>query len=243
MTICLHVNIDHVATLREARKGVEPCPLKYAELAEQSGVHGITVHLREDRRHIQDQDVINLRHQVQTRLNLEIAATEEMLAFALEVQPDMVTLVPERREELTTEGGLDVVTLIQQSDQLKQTIETLRQNQILVSLFVDPNVKQIRASHEVHADQIELHTGTYAQAHDTLTRLQALEALEESALEAHQHGLQVNAGHGLDYQNVQAVCELPHLKELNIGHSIVSYSLIKGVSHAVQEMLTLISDV
>ena len=242
MEICLHVNIDHVATLRQARRGIDPCPLKYAEFVEKSGAHGITVHLREDRRHIQDDDVIKLRQQVKTRLNLEIAATPEMLAFALEVKPDMVTLVPERREELTTEGGLDIVALVKQSKHLHHTIEKLQQAQILVSLFVDPNVEQIQASHAVHADQVELHTGVYAQAHDTLTRLYALEALEESALAAHQHGLQVNAGHGLNYQNVQAICELPYLKELNIGHSIVSYSLMTGVSHAVTEMLELVTN-
>ena len=241
MAVLLNINVDHVATLRQARRGVNPCPLKYADCAEKAGVDGITVHLREDRRHIQDDDVLKLRQRIKTRLNLEMAVTQEMLAFALLVQPDIVTLVPESREELTTEGGLDVVALSQKSQQLDDTVAQLKQAQIIVSLFVDPNLEQVQVSSQIQADMIELHTGTYANAHDVDIQ-QHLDTLKNAAISAEQSGLKVSAGHGLNYQNTQKICQIPHLQELNIGHSIVSYSLFAGVSDAVKEMQELIAD-
>ena len=237
--IALHVNVDHVATVRQARGASEPDPVTAAALAEVAGASGITVHLREDRRHIQDRDVRVLRETVQTVLNLEMATTAEMLKFAIEIQPEVVTLVPEKREEVTTEGGLDVVG---GGDDLRKAIGELRDKGMRVSLFIDPDIEQIQSSAKFGATDIELHTGPYAHAKaNTKILSEAYQKLENAALEAHQIGLQVNAGHGLTYQNTQLICHLPHLRELNIGHSIVSRAIIVGVGQAVREMRDLIN--
>ncbi|MBF0286194.1 MAG: pyridoxine 5'-phosphate synthase [SAR324 cluster bacterium] len=235
--IALHVNVDHIATIRQARQIREPDPVTGALLAELAGADGITVHLREDRRHIQQRDVQVIRETVQTYLNLEMAATEEMFAVALSIKPDIVTLVPEKREEITTEGGLD---LTRNTSNLHQGIEKLKNAGIRVSLFIDPAPEQIEKSKAVAADDVELHTGAYANSTDSLTKESELARLKSAALLAHDLRLQVNAGHGLNYQNVQPVCHLPHLKELNIGHSIISRSIFVGITEAVKEMRTLI---
>ena len=237
--IALHVNVDHVATVRQARRASEPDPVTAAALAEVAGANGITVHLREDRRHIQDRDVRVLRETVQTVLNLEMATTAEMLKFAIQIQPEVVTLVPEKREEVTTEGGLDVVG---GRDDLRKAIGELRDKGMRVSLFIDPDIQQIQSSAKFGATDIELHTGPYAHAKaNTEILSEAYQKLESAALEAHRLGLQVNAGHGLTYQNTQLICHLPHLSELNIGHSIISRSIIVGVGQAVREMRDLIN--
>lgn len=208
--IALHVNVDHVATVRQARRASEPDPVTAAALAEVAGANGITVHLREDRRHIQDRDVRVLRETVQTVLNLEMATTAEMLKFAIQIQPEVVTLVPEKREEVTTEGGLDVVG---GRDDLRKAIGELRDKGMRVSLFIDPDIEQIQSSAKFGATDIELHTGPYAHAKaNTEILSQAYQKLESAALEAHRLGLQVNAGHGLTYQNTQLICHLPHLR-------------------------------
>ena len=237
--IALHVNVDHVATVRQARRAYEPDPVTLAALAEVAGANGITVHLREDRRHIQDRDVRVLRETVQTVLNLEMATNAEMLKFAIEIQPEVVTLVPEKREEVTTEGGLDVVG---GGDDLRKAIGQLRDNGMRVSLFIDPDMEQIQSSAKFGATDIELHTGPYAHAKaNTKILSEAYQKLEIAALEAHRLGMQVNAGHGLTYQNTQQICHLPHLMELNIGHSIVSRAIIVGFEQAVREMRDLIN--
>jgi pyridoxine 5-phosphate synthase len=233
----LGVNIDHVATVRQARGGNQPDPLAAAVLAELAGADSITVHLREDRRHIQDRDLELLRRTVKTRLNLEMAATEEMIGIALRVLPDSVTLVPEKREELTTEGGLDV-RLHQQS--LRKHIDQLRQGGIPVSLFIDPDLEQVKASHHVGADFIEIHTGTYCEAEDEETKRAELAKIETAARAARELGLRVNAGHGLNYHNVQDVVALGGIEEFNIGHSIVSRAVLVGLERAVRDMVLLI---
>ena len=237
--IALHVNVDHVATVRQARRASEPDPVTAAALAEVAGANGITVHLREDRRHIQDRDVRVLRETVQTVLNLEMATTAEMLKFAISIQPEVVTLVPEKREEVTTEGGLDVVS---GGDDLRKAIGQLRDNGMRVSLFIDPDIEQIQSSAKFGATDIELHTGPYANAKaNTKILSEAYHRLEIAALEAYRLGMQVNAGHGLTYQNTQQICHLPHSRELNIGHSIVSRAIIVGFEQAVREMRDLIN--
>lgn len=230
--LTLGVNIDHIATIRQARRTVEPDPVAAAVLAELAGADGITVHLREDRRHIQDRDVRVLRQTVRTHLNLEMAATDEMVAIALDVQPDYVTLVPERREEVTTEGGLNVAG---QVDRLTQVVEALQSARIPVSLFIDPDPAQIAAAAMIRAQFIELHTGRYAEAKATEQQheLKHLAAGCEQAIAA---GLRVNAGHGLTYWNVYPVACLPGMEELNIGHSIVSRAALVGMERAVREM-------
>lgn len=233
----LGVNVDHVATVRQARGTVEPDPVMAAALAELAGAEGITVHLREDRRHIQDRDVEVLRKTVKTRLNLEMAATDEMVAIALKILPDMVTLVPEKREELTTEGGLDVCMnrhLVQ-----KQT-GLLRQGGIVVSLFVDPDLEQIKMAHRVGAQYIEIHTGTYCEARLTEDRQKELQKIEQATRAARKLGLGVNAGHGLDYLNIREVVALGGIEEFNIGHSIVSRAVLVGMERAVREMVALV---
>ncbi|MCP3177167.1 pyridoxine 5'-phosphate synthase [Desulfuromonas sp. KJ2020] len=233
----LGVNVDHVATVRQARGTVEPDPVMAAALAELAGAEGITVHLREDRRHIQDRDVEVLRKTVKTRLNLEMAATDEMVAIALKILPDMVTLVPEKREELTTEGGLDVCMnrhLVQ-----KQT-GLLRQGGIVVSLFVDPDLEQIKMAHRVGAQYIEIHTGTYCEARLTEGRQKELQKIEQAIRAARKLGLGVNAGHGLDYLNIREVVALGGIEEFNIGHSIVSRAVLVGMERAVREMVALV---
>ena len=233
----LGVNIDHVATVRQARGTVEPDPVAAAVLAELAGADGITVHLREDRRHIQDRDVEILRRTVKTRLNLEMAATDEMVGIALKTQPDMVTLVPEKREELTTEGGLDVVLHRQF---IKKQVDLLRQGGIVVSLFIDPDIEQIKASHRVGAQFIEIHTGAYCESHDEVTRKAELAKIELAVRAAQKIGLRVNAGHGLNYQNVGPVAAVAGIEEFNIGHSIISRAVLVGMQQAVRDMLTLL---
>jgi pyridoxine 5-phosphate synthase len=233
----LGVNLDHLATVRQARRTVEPDPVTMALLAELGGADGITVHLREDRRHIQDRDVELLKATVRTRLNLEMAATEAMLAKAIEIQPAMVTLVPERREEVTTEGGLDVAG---QGEEFRRRIQTLQGHGIPVSLFVDAEPQQLQACKASGAQWVELHTGAYADASWAQQPL-ALAQLVEGCDRARQLGLRVNAGHGLTYQNVEAVAAIPGIEELNIGHTIVARALAVGLEQAVRQMKQLIS--
>jgi pyridoxine 5-phosphate synthase len=231
--LTLGVNIDHIATIRQARRTVEPDPVAAAVLAELAGADGITVHLREDRRHIQDRDVRVLRQTVRTRLNLEMAATDEMVAIALDLQPDYVTLVPEKREEVTTEGGLDVAG---QLDRMAQVVTTLQAAKIPVSMFIDAVPAQIEASAHIGAQFIELHTGTYAEAKDEIRRHQELQILQVGCERAIAAGLRVNAGHGLTYWNVYPVACLPGMEELNIGHTIISRAALVGIERAVREM-------
>lgn len=231
----LGVNIDHVATVREARYRSlgdgEPCPVQAALVAEAAGAHGITAHLREDRRHIQDRDVFALREKISTRLNLEMANAPEIVAIALKVRPEIVCLVPERRLEVTTEGGLDVVAA---EKSLTETCQKMKDAGIEVSLFIAPDEKQIAASARVGAQFIELHTGKFAEEKMGSTELQRLIA---GAKQAHALGLQVNAGHGLNLENLPALLAVPHLVELNIGHSLVSRAIFIGLENAVKEML------
>jgi pyridoxine 5-phosphate synthase len=231
----LSVNIDHIATIRQARKGTEPDPVAAAVLAELAGAEGIIAHLREDRRHIQDRDLRLLREIVQTKLNLEMAATEEMQRIALEVRPDFSTLVPEKREELTTEGGLEVASRV---DFMKAYINRLQQAGILVSLFIDPHEKQIAAAKKAGADWVELHTGAYANAGPDRER--EFEKIVEGAKLAASLGLRVGAGHGLNYVNVRRIARIAGVEELNIGHSIISRAALVGLDRAVKEMRALI---
>ncbi len=236
----LGVNIDHVATIRQARRTVEPDPVAAAVLAELGGADGITVHLREDRRHIQDRDVQILRQTVRTHLNLEMAATPEMAAIALGIKPDYATLVPERREEVTTEGGLDIIG---QRDRMAAVVGQLQEAGIPVSLFIDPDPDQIAAAAQVKAQFIELHTGRYAEAPDEMIRSKELALLSEGCTQAIALGLRVNAGHGLTYWNVQPVAQLTGMEELNIGHTIISRAVLVGMERAVREMKQAISGV
>jgi pyridoxine 5-phosphate synthase len=230
----LGVNIDHVATVRQARRAAEPDPVHAAILAELGGADGITVHLRADRRHVQDRDVEILRQVVKTRLNVEMAATQEGVRVALTVKPDQVTLVPERREEVTTEGGLDVVL---NSVQLKPTVRTLRDGGIRVSLFVDPDLEQVKEAHKVDAHAVEINTASYADARDGRTRELALRKIVDAARLGRKLGLDVHAGHGLTYQNVGAIAAIPEMSELNIGHNIVARAVLVGMERAVREMV------
>lgn len=232
--IRLGVNIDHVATLRQARRAREPDPVHAAVLAELGGAAGITVHLRSDRRHIQDRDVELLRQVVRTRLNVEMAGTQEMVRIALTVKPDQVTLVPERREELTTEGGLDVVL---NSVQLKPVVKTLQEGGIHVSLFVDPDLEQVKAAHKTSAQAIEINTASWADARDDKTREAALKKISDAARLGRKLDLQVHGGHGLTYDNVGPIAALPEMSELNIGHNIVAQATLVGMERAVREML------
>ncbi len=231
--LTLGVNIDHIATIRQARQTVEPDPVAAAALAELGGADGITVHLREDRRHIQDRDVRILRQTVRTHLNLEMAATEEMVAIALDIKPDYVTLVPEKRQEVTTEGGLDIVGNF---DYLCQVVDKLQSADIPVSLFIDADNAQIQASADTKAKFIELHTGKYADAPNAQQQAAELEALKRGCEQAIAAGLRVNAGHGLTYWNVYPVAVLPGMEELNIGHTIISRAVMVGIERAVREM-------
>lgn len=233
----LGVNVDHVATVRQARGTNEPDPVTAAALAELAGAEGITVHLREDRRHIQDRDVEILRQTVQSRLNLEMAATDEMVAIALRLRPDCVTLVPEKRQELTTEGGLDVLG---QSEHLRPRIAALQAVGIIVSLFVDPVRQQIEAASHVGADFIEIHTGCYCEAGNAESQALELAKIAEAIRVGKQCGLGVNAGHGLNYRNIAPVVALGGIEEYNIGHSIVSRAVLVGMERAVREMVELI---
>jgi len=235
--IHLGVNIDHVATVRQARRDVEPDPVAAAVICELAGAHGITVHLRGDRRHIQDRDLHLLREIVRTKLNLEMGATEEMIAIALEVKPDQVTLVPEKREELTTEGGLDVASNV---DGLADAVARLRAGEIPVSMFIEPDHDQIEASKQVGAAAIELHTGTYANARTEAAHAAELETLIVGGRQAAALGLRVHAGHGLTYRNIIPMKQIPKLHEVNIGHNIVARAVLVGLDRAVREMLELL---
>ena len=231
--IRLGVNLDHVATVRQARRGHEPDPVQAAVLALLGGADGITVHLREDRRHIQDRDVRLLRATVPQRLNLEMAAAEEIVALACDLKPDEATLVPERREELTTEGGLDVV---KHQKIVQRAVERLKAAGIEVSLFLDPDDRQIEMAKVLGVHAIELQTARYSEAKTLAAREHELDQLRESAALARQHGLHVHLGHGLNYYNVQAVTRIPGVEELNIGHSIVARAVFVGLERAVREM-------
>jgi len=235
--IRLGVNIDHVATLRQARRTAYPSVLEAAALCEQAGAHGITVHLREDRRHIQDADVYALRESLATRMNLEMANNPDIVAVALDVKPDEVCMVPERREELTTEGGLDVAG---QRDSLAPVVADLRRAGVTVSMFIDPEPRQVEASAAIGAPCVELHTGAYAERSGA-GREAELERLMIAARLAREAGLQVNAGHGLNLENLGPVLRLPGLDTLNIGHSIVCRAIFTGLERAVAEMLERIS--
>jgi pyridoxine 5-phosphate synthase len=235
----LSVNIDHIATIRQARRGMEPDPVSAALLAELAGAEGIIAHLREDRRHVQDRDLRLLRQTVQTKLNLEMAATDEMQRMALEVKPDITTLVPEKREELTTEGGLEVAS---RTDFMKAMISRLQQGGIVVSLFVDPDDKQISAARTAGADWVEIHTGAYANANTDKIREREFVKITESAKLAASLGLRVGAGHGLNYMNVRRIAHIPEVEELNIGHSIISRAALVGLERAVREMKSLIGN-
>ena len=229
----LGVNIDHVATLRNARGTVYPDPIQAAMQAEQAGADLITLHLREDRRHIKDADVIAIRPLLTTRMNLESAITNEMLDFACRIKPDDVCLVPERREEVTTEGGLDVLGHF---EQVKAAVKQLSAEGIRVSLFIDAETDQIRAAREAGAPVIELHTGRYADAPDAAAQQKELERIEQGVLEGVRNGLKVNAGHGLHYTNVQAIAAIRDIYELNIGHAIVAHAVFAGWQNAIREM-------
>jgi pyridoxine 5-phosphate synthase len=231
--ILLGVNIDHVATLRQARGTLYPEPIQAALVAEQAGADGITAHLREDRRHIQDRDIILLKELIHTRLNMEMGVTDEMVAIALKIQPYACCLVPEKREELTTEGGLDVAGNLKR---MQWACDTLNNTGIEVSLFIDPELAQIDAAVDVGASVVELHTGCYADAKNPLQQRDELERLKAAALYAHSAGLQVNAGHGLHFYNVAAICAIPEIVELNIGHSIIAQALFSGLAQTVKDL-------
>lgn len=235
--IALGVNIDHVATVRQARGTTYPSPVEAALVAEVAGADAITLHLREDRRHIQENDVVILRDRLKTRMNLESAVTEEMIAFACRIKPHDICLVPERREELTTEGGLDVIRHFQQ---VSAACKCLAEAGIRVSLFVDAQAGQIDAAVEAGAPVIELHTGRYADAATTEMQQVELETIRTMAAYAFGRGLQVNAGHGLHYENTVQIAAIPELSELNIGHAIVARALFIGFAEAVREMKALI---
>jgi pyridoxine 5-phosphate synthase len=231
--IDLGVNIDHVATLRNARGTTYPDPLQAALMAEEAGADCITLHMREDRRHIKDADVERIRPQLITRLNLEAAVTSEMIDFACKINPQDVCLVPERREEVTTEGGLDVVKYF---SQVQAAVKQLQAQGIRVSLFIDADAQQIQAAAETGAPVIELHTGRYAEAHEAAELAAELERVKVGVIEGVKRGLKVNAGHGLHYTNVQAIAAIPHIAELNIGHAIVAQAVFVGWKKAVSDM-------
>lgn len=234
----LGVNIDHVATLRQARKTIEPDPLQAAKICELAGADSIVAHLREDRRHIQDEDIRLIKKSIGIKFNMEMAATEEIVKIACLIKPSQSTLVPEKRQEITTEGGLDV---IKNKSLLKKCIFSLKQNDILVSMFIEPASDQVYASKEVGADAVELHTGKYANTKGKEQKKE-FEELIKSAQLAHTLGLKVHAGHGLNYENVKPIASLPFIEELNIGHSIIARAVFVGLENAVKEMLNLIRD-
>jgi pyridoxine 5-phosphate synthase len=242
----LGVNIDHIATLRQARyatmpdsKNAEPDPVAIAAMCERAGASGIVAHLRTDRRHIQDRDIDRLRQNIMTKLNLEMGNTPEIVDVALKIVPDEVCLVPEKREEVTTEGGLDVVA---NRNELEPTIKRLQTSGIRVSLFVDPTLEQIDAAHELAVEMVELHTGKLANAFSEKIEKQELENLQAAAKAASEFKLQVNAGHGINYTNIAVIHKIPHLTELNIGHSIISRAVVVGLERAVKEMLDAMAD-
>jgi pyridoxine 5-phosphate synthase len=235
--IKLGLNIDHVATLRQARGARYPNLVRAALICEEAGADAITLHLREDRRHIQDADVAVLRGMLQTRMNLECAVTEEMITLALRTKPHDICLVPEKREELTTEGGLDVVKYF---DAVHRATQRCNEAGIRVSLFVDADERQLEAAWKAGAPVVEIHTGKYADADSVPERAAELERIQRAALHAHALGLQVNAGHGLHYHNVRPIVAIPHIEELNIGHSVISEALFIGLEQAVKNMKALL---
>ncbi|MBW1741089.1 MAG: pyridoxine 5'-phosphate synthase [Deltaproteobacteria bacterium] len=235
----LAVNVDHVATLREARKINTPDPVVAAAIVELAGADGVVVHLREDRRHIQDRDLRILRQTVKTKLILEMAATPEMVAIALETKPDLVTLVPEKREELTTEGGLDLHI---HKDVISDAVRALQKGGIPVSIFIDPDLDQIKRAHRINANCVEIHTGTFCDADTPKKRAETFERIVNSAKLAHKLKLGVNAGHGLDYQTIKAFKGLSEIDEFSIGHSIIARAVIVGLDRAVRDMIALIKD-
>ena len=235
----LGVNIDHIATVRQARKTVEPDPVWAAALAELGGANGITIHLREDRRHIQDRDVNLLRETVRCKLNLEMACAEDIIKIACRIRPDQVTLVPERRQEITTEGGLDVVN---QPETIRKIVKRLQDRGITVSLFLDPESKQIEAGFKTGCDAIELHTGCYALAKTEKTQNAELSRILISGKTICSSGLRLHAGHGLTYHNVLPIVSVPNMRELNIGHSIIARALMVGMRDAVAEMKRLLTE-
>lgn len=236
----LAINVDHVATIRQARGGAEPDPVLAAGLCELAGAEGIVVHLREDRRHIQDRDVRLLRQTVKTKLNLEMANVQEIVDIALEVVPDMITLVPEKRKELTTEGGLDVIA---NAKKLTKTINKMRKAGIPVSLFIDPNAEQVQAAIDVGATYVELHTGRYCEAKTEEAQEQEFHLIEQTSELAYESGLRVNAGHGLDYRNTHPIAALPFIEELSIGHAVISRAVFVGLDQAVREMLNIVRSI
>ena len=234
----LMVNVDHIATVRQARRGDEPDPVVAAALAELGGCDGIIVHLREDRRHIQDRDLELLRETVRTRLNLEMAAVPEMVSKARQIKPEMATLVPEKRQELTTEGGLDIVT---KRTSVRSAVKALQQAGIVVSLFIDPDPRQVQAAKETAgADYIEIHTGSFAEAKTPLRQKQELQRILRAAALASRLGLGVNAGHGLNYTNIKKLLGVAEIEEFSIGHSIVARALMVGMRQAVKDMVEVI---
>ncbi|EPR6547051.1 pyridoxine 5'-phosphate synthase [Yersinia enterocolitica] len=237
--LLLGVNIDHIATLRNARGTIYPDPVQAAFIAEQAGADGITVHLREDRRHITDRDVRILRETIQTRMNLEMAVTDEMVGIACEINPHFCCLVPEKRQEVTTEGGLDVADQI---DKMTVAVSRLSEVGILVSLFIDADMRQIDAAVAVGAPYIEIHTGAYADATSDLARQAELARIAKAATYAASKGLKVNAGHGLTYHNVQPIAALPEMHELNIGHAIIGQAVMSGLAAAVTDMKVLMRE-
>ena len=237
--IKLFVNIDHVATVREARKTYEPDPLVAALMAEKGGAYGITAHLREDRRHVQDDDIKRLKDQINTPLNLEIAAVEEIVQIAIDTQPYQVSIVPEKRQEITTEGGLNI---LEQEDHLRLVGDRMREKNILFSLFIDPESAQVKAAKRIRADSIELNTGPYSEEAKNDRKTDHLAQLGKASMEAYDLGLRVFAGHGLTNNNVRAVIQnVPWIEELNIGHHIVSRSIYVGVEQSVKDMISIIN--
>ncbi len=235
--VTLGVNIDHIATLRQVRGGHDPDPLQAAVLAELGGAGGITAHLREDRRHIQDRDVYLLKQIVSTHLNMEMAPTAEMVKIAVDVLPYMATLVPEKREELTTEGGLQVR---EREKELAKAVKTLREHKILVSLFINPEINDVKAAKRIGATHVELHTGYYANASTPASVADELGRLKDASLAAVKLGLNLNAGHGLNYHNVVPVARIEGMQELNIGHAIVARAALIGMEAAVRDMVALL---
>ncbi len=236
--IKLFVNVDHVATVREARKTYEPDPLEAAIIAEKAGAYGITAHLREDRRHVQDDDIRRLKDKIITPLNLEMAAVDEMIEIAIATKPFQVSIVPENRQEITTEGGLNI---LEQEDHLIEVGHKMKESGILFSLFVDPDVDQVKAAKRVKAESIELNTGPYSESSSIDTNSQHLAQLREAAVHAHELGLRVFAGHGLTIDNVPAIIRnVPWIEELNIGHHIVSRSIYVGMDQSVRDMINCI---
>lgn len=233
----LSVNIDHIATIRQARLGKEPDPVAAASISELAGADGITIHLREDRRHIQDRDLRILRETIKTKLNLEMAATDEMVKIALDVKPDMVTLVPEKRAELTTEGGLDV---LQSRDKLSKQVKHLKDGGITVSLFINPEINHVKMAKKIGTDYVEIHTGRYADASNKKMEDEEFGKIVDAVKAAGKLKLGVNAGHGLNYLNIKKVARIPEIEEFSIGHGIISKAVLVGLDRAVREMVELV---